>query len=54
MMTLAIAAHFPHLPPTPKPLGGPVPDRTPTINWTPRHLHGVEAKRERSRRKGAR
>jgi hypothetical protein len=51
MIAAALAGYFPHLPPTPKPVGGPVPDRTiEPRDCEPRHFHGVEARRERRSR----
>jgi hypothetical protein len=41
-MMLAIAGYFPHLPPTPKPVGGRVPDRRIGIDNPTRHLGGRE------------
>jgi len=49
---LAIAGYFPDLPPTPKPIGGPIPDRSLRTGSPPVHRDGVEKKRERQRRIG--
>lgn len=48
-MSLAIAGHFPHLPPTPKPIGCHLPDRRFHVDNPARHLGGREklALRER-------
>lgn len=45
----AIAGYFPHLPPTPAPIGGPIPDRRIHIRYPARHA-GQEPRRDRIRR----
>jgi hypothetical protein len=48
-MSAILAGYFPNLPPTPKPVGGPVPDRSMKVTPGAFHCGGVEAKRERRR-----